>query len=156
LATCYFVHICYVNIRSISSQKKEGCQGHLYCVMCEEGTKNVDHLFTVCEVIRELWVQAASQMRMNEDREGGITTMIQRWLVTAFENKILNTMWTLVPEFVLCNVWKDRNGRILPLIIALKELRGTCKKQLVQGSGTQKIKRYRPMSNASWKRGGSN
>ena len=72
----------------------------------------MNHLLDTCEFASSLWDKGAQLFRRSDRRRGTPDISIQQWGEEPFSNPILNRLWSVLPGFLLWNVWKERNRRI--------------------------------------------
>jgi len=72
----------------------------------------MDHLLNLCPFTSTVWEWVASIFKDTYRDRLSISNTLKNWRKYFLGNEIINKSWTLVPGFVIWNVWKERNSRI--------------------------------------------
>jgi ribonuclease HI len=92
--------------------RKRGFVGPSICVLCHSQEETKEHLFNGCSYSQRIWDQGAQIMRRSGQNRSSIRETIGHWGDIIFSNPILNHIWTLLPGFILWQIWKARNKSI--------------------------------------------
>jgi hypothetical protein len=92
--------------------RKKGFVGPSRCQLCGLHEETMDHLLHLCTFTSTLWNWVAPIFRQTDRDENDITKTLKNWRKNLSENETVNTASTLIPGFLIWDVWKERNNRI--------------------------------------------
>lgn len=107
--------ICLVHHKKIltwDNIRKKGMLGPSRCQLCEAEEEKMEHLLNSCIFTSRLWNFFATVFNQFDRDRDSITNTINNWRNNFSNYEILNTIWALLPSFIIWNVWKERNKRI--------------------------------------------
>jgi len=91
---------------------KKGFTGPSKCYLCGSQEETMDHLLNFCPFISIMWEWVASIFRHSDRDRLNISNTLKNWRKNFSGNEIINKAWTLVPGFVIWDVWKECNSQI--------------------------------------------
>ena len=80
--------------------------------MCKENNETINHLLDECTVADSIWEKRVSMFKRNHRHKGRPDITIAEWPTKVFKNKIVNSLWELLPGFTIWELWKTRNSQI--------------------------------------------
>jgi len=92
---------------------KRGFVGPSKCPLCGLQEETMNHLLNLCPFTSTVWDWVASIFRHTDRDRLSITNALKNWRKNFSGNEIINKAWILVPGFVIWDVWKECNGKIL-------------------------------------------
>lgn len=104
-----------MNHRKILTWKnllKKGFIGPSKCYLCDSQEEMMDHLLNLYPFTSIVWEWVVSIFKQIDKDRFSISNTLKNWRKNFSGNGIINRAWTLVPGFVIWNVWKERNSRI--------------------------------------------
>eukprot|EP00253_Pinus_taeda_P003033 PITA_03033 len=132
------------NILTWENLRKKGFAGPSRCHLCGIQEEMRDHLLSLCTFTSTLWNWAVCIFRQTDRDENDISKTLKNWRKKLSENKTINSAGTLIPSFLIWNVWKERNNIIFKdksspphiiinqLLRQLKETVNTIRKRLTE------------------------
>jgi hypothetical protein len=81
-------------------------------MLCGEADETLNHLLNSCPYIAQIWDQVALIMHTSDRNRDSIIDTITDWRDQAFHSPLLNSIWKLLPGFILWKTWKERNRRL--------------------------------------------
>eukprot|EP00253_Pinus_taeda_P008423 PITA_08423 len=92
--------------------RKRGLVGPYRCQLCVQQEETMEHLLNHCPFTSTLWNWVDSTFRQTDKDNFSITSTLKNWRKDLSKNELINKDWTLVPGFLIWDVWKERNNRI--------------------------------------------
>eukprot|EP00253_Pinus_taeda_P003152 PITA_03152 len=92
--------------------RKRGVASPSRCQLYELQEETIEHLLNLYPFTSSLWNWVASIFRQTDRDNFSIIGTLKNWRKNFSENEIINKAWTLVPGFLIWDVWKERNNRI--------------------------------------------
>lgn len=86
--------------------------GHSICQLYETQEETMEHLINSYNFTSRLWDAFANIFQQFDRDKESITNTLNRWRRNFSDNEALNLAWALVPNFIIWNIWKERNKRI--------------------------------------------
>lgn len=94
----------------------------------------MEHIRNIFSYTSWLWESFSSIFQQSDWDRGSIKNTLNQWRKNFKEKEALNLAWTFTPDFIIWNVWKERNRRIFKngkssaqhlLDLILKQIRET-------------------------------
>jgi hypothetical protein len=88
-------------------------RGHVlvaWCCMCKKGWETVDHLLIHCEVAAALWGFIFQRFGIQWVLPAKVIDLLFGWFNGL--GKHSSDIWNLVPHYLMCSLWQERNSRI--------------------------------------------
>eukprot|EP00253_Pinus_taeda_P026524 PITA_26524 len=82
------------------------------CLNCHQEEETAIHLLFHCSLAKQLWDKATFKCQKDHRVQGDLKATLRNWPQTPYQSKLLNSLWQLLPGFLLWNIWKERNRRI--------------------------------------------
>lgn len=92
--------------------RKRGSAGPSRCQLCGLQKETMGHLLNLCSGTSTLWNWVASIFNQIDKNENDITETLKNWRKDFSDNQTVNIAWTLIPGFLIWDLWKERNNRI--------------------------------------------
>ncbi|CAN1273141.1 hypothetical protein LINPERPRIM_LOCUS14878, partial [Linum perenne] len=109
--SCLSWKIYFRKVATIDNLQKKGLVLVNRCALCVSDLESVDHLFTTCAFVSEIWTLVSSKLSIHGPLPSSVVELIKGW-------KGLNCMpsFSMVMKVLLHAVfwftWKERNDRI--------------------------------------------
>ena len=65
-----------------------------------------------CPLVYKLWEKVSFRCQKDGRTQGDIVSTVRNWARNPFKSKLLNSLWKLIPGFLMWTQWKERNRRI--------------------------------------------
>jgi len=92
---------------------KKGFQGPTICHLCKNSEETFNHLLSSFPYSSLIWDQGALLFHTSYRNKEKVAETISKWRTSTFTNTIVNRSSKLLLGFILWNIWKERNKRIL-------------------------------------------
>eukprot|EP00253_Pinus_taeda_P013241 PITA_13241 len=92
--------------------RKRSFSGPSICLNCRQEEETAIHLLFHCSLAKQLWDKATFICQKDHRVQGDLKVTLRNWPQTPYQSKLLNSLWQLLPGFLLWNIWKERNRRI--------------------------------------------
>lgn len=100
------------NILTWENIRKRGFVGPSRCLLCGLQEETMDHLLNLCSFTSNLWNWVAPIFKQTDRDENDITKTLKNWRKDFSDHETVNIAWTLIPGFLIWDVWKKCNNRI--------------------------------------------
>eukprot|EP00253_Pinus_taeda_P010928 PITA_10928 len=83
------------------------------CPNCKQAEETKEHLLNSCLLATLFWEKVSFRCQRDGRNKENSTSSIHSWAPHPYKSKILNTLWKLIPGFLMWTIWKERNSRII-------------------------------------------
>lgn len=104
--------LCHNRVLTWDNLRKRSFSGPSISYMCRQEEETTIHLMQNCVMGKKLWERIAFRCQKERRVQDDIRGTIDNGSQAPFQSPILNELWTLLPGFLMWNLWKERNRRI--------------------------------------------
>ena len=80
-----------------------------WCCMCKRSGESVNHLLLHCKVVQEVWNFTLCSFGVSWVFPETVSELLSGW--HNWWGKKSSSIWNLVPQCIMWNIWRERNGR---------------------------------------------
>ena len=91
---------------------KKGFIGPSCYPLCENEEESMNHLLNICKWTESLWNWLETIFKRTDRDRNSLQESIVNWRSNFSKTQIVNTLWKLIPGFLVWMVWKEQNRRV--------------------------------------------
>lgn len=104
--------LCQNKILTWDNLQKRSFHGPSMCPNCKQAKETTKHLINSGPLANRLWEKVSFRCQKDGRVKEDIPNTVRTWAINPYKSKLLNTLWKLIPGFLMWIVWKERSHRI--------------------------------------------